>query len=226
MAGSHLRATTWEVDHLPTNRLRPERVDVVPTNSGFSSSEDGRCPDRDHEGHDPGNSVVPSSTPGPQADRGSTAGRSQGHRDPLAVPSLWVHPKIGIHLVFTASPYFQAPRTSSDSPGFKPHDPIDLRATHGPIPVDLRVTTRVTGHTQPDTRGPPRNDECFPRLRRDHLLQKYRGAGRRILPPRLIRLEQLNTTVSSWSNTALDHYFSTKSSAHQGIVSSGCLAGT
>jgi hypothetical protein len=50
------------------------RGQSCPTNSG-SSSEGGRCSDRDRDGHDSGNSVVPSSTPGPQADRGPTAGR-------------------------------------------------------------------------------------------------------------------------------------------------------
>ena len=50
------------------------RGQSCPTNSG-SSSEDVRCSDHDRDGHDSGNSVVPSSTPGPQADRGPTAGR-------------------------------------------------------------------------------------------------------------------------------------------------------
>jgi hypothetical protein len=43
-----------------------------------SSEEDFRCSDRDRAGHDSGNSVVPLSTPGPQANRGKTAGRSAG----------------------------------------------------------------------------------------------------------------------------------------------------
>jgi hypothetical protein len=52
------------------------RGQSCPPNSG-SSSEDVRCSDRDRDGHDSGNSVVPSSTPGPQADRGLTAGRKR-----------------------------------------------------------------------------------------------------------------------------------------------------
>ena len=44
-----------------------------------SSEEDFRCFGRDPAGHDSGNSVVPLSTPGPQADRGKTAGRRRHH---------------------------------------------------------------------------------------------------------------------------------------------------
>ncbi len=62
------------------------RGQSCPTNSG-SSSEDVRCSDRDRDGHDSGNSVVPSSTPGPQADRGPTAGRWRDHQDPQAESS-------------------------------------------------------------------------------------------------------------------------------------------
>ena len=62
------------------------RGQSCPPNSG-SSSEDVRCSDRDRDGHDSGNSVVPSSTPGPQVDRGATTGRWRDHRDPLAESS-------------------------------------------------------------------------------------------------------------------------------------------
>ena len=54
------------------------RGQSCPTNFG-SSVEDVRCSGRDRGGHDSGSSIVPSSTPGPQADRGSTAGRRRHH---------------------------------------------------------------------------------------------------------------------------------------------------
>jgi hypothetical protein len=116
---------------------------------------------------------------------GNNGGALAGSSGPASSTVALGPSQTGRHLVFTVSPCFQAPRTSSDSPGFKPHGPIDLRFPHGPIPADLHVSPHG-----------------------------------RILPPRGIRWDQLNMTVSSWSNTALDH-FSTKSSAHQGIVRQG-----